>query len=404
MKQSIANRAVKDIFLLLPSGRSHWLLERSLAHLDDHPKCLGLANRLGLEPQPEPAAEVGRLNLPSPLVLGAGLVKGLGFASEAEALQAVGLGQNIIPGWRAVPAIVGPVEFGSFTPKPRMGNSQPTLWRDRAGKTLYNRVGLRNPGIAAAANFLGARAYQLPMVWGSSLAPDPEETDRQKRQDSLASAAYTLVDCGLSPSWVTVNLSCPNAEPEGGQRLPDTQSPDEARQLCQAVRDELPAEVVVWAKVGPDHSQATYFELAHALAQAGVEAVIATNTTSRTPPSHLQPPKSSCGKPATEKLFAGMSGAGLQPHALRTVKSLAEASKHLPLEVIGCGGVMDGKTFLDFKAAGAVAVQYWSALVFRGPLAADIIAAEARTLTGTETGHVDTNMDKAQTRRATDLK
>lgn len=125
MRQSIANQAVRDFFLLFPPERSHRLLERSLAHLDDHPKCLVLANRLGLEPQPAPAVEVGRLNLQSPLILGAGLVKGLGFASEAEALQAVGQGQNIIPGWRAVPAIVGPVEFGSFTPKPRMGNSQP---------------------------------------------------------------------------------------------------------------------------------------------------------------------------------------------------------------------------------------------------------------------------------------
>ena len=356
-------------------------MERSLACLDNHPKFLGLVNRFGVKSQSVSPVTVGRLNLDSSLILGAGLVKGRGFASEADALRAVNEGRNIIFGWRSIPTIVGPTEFGSFTPQPRMGNSGPVLWRDRSNTTLYNRVGLRNPGIVAAANFLGARANQLPSVWGVSLAPDPEESDQKKRLEGLASSARTLVDCGLAPSWVTVNLSCPNAEPEGGQRLPDTQSPDEARQLCLAVRNELPADVVIWAKVGPDHSEALYFDLAHALAQAGVEAVIATNTI----PQILPDLKTSAAKtqgdvPATHEFSAGMSGAGLQPHALRAVKALSAATKNLPLEVIGCGGVMDGKTFLDFKAAGAVAVQYWSALVFRGPLAADIIMAEAQSI------------------------
>lgn len=382
--RTVANAAAREFFLRFRPERSHRLMEKTLACLDDHPRCLGALGRLGLRSEVAAAAQIastqiGSLTLPGPLILGAGLVKGHGFASQTDALAAVARGENIIPGWRSVPAIAGAVEFGSFTPQPRPGNRGPTLWRDRRRRSLYNRVGLRNPGIAAATEFLSARTGQLPAIWGVSLAPDPEEANRQRRLETLAGAARALANRGLSPSWVTVNLSCPNAEPEAGQRLPDTQSPDEARQLCAAVRRELPADVVMWAKVGPDLSSGLYADLAHALAQAGAEAVIATNTLARTPTGETSPAETSPAEtsPADPRHTAGMGGAGLLPHALRSVQVLSSASRNLPLDVIGCGGVMDGNALLRFQAAGAKAVQYWSALVFRGPLAADIITSEA---------------------------
>jgi dihydroorotate dehydrogenase len=49
------------------------------------------------------------------------------------------------------------------------------------------------------------------------------------------------------------------------------------------------------------------------------------------------------------------------------------------VDVIGCGGVLDGATALDFRRLGVVAMQYWSALVYRGPLAAALIAKEMQT-------------------------
>ncbi len=97
------------------------------------------------------------MTLPHPLIVAAGLVKGDGFASEAEALAAVARGRNIMPGWRSLPALVGAVEFGSFTRWPRLGNPGCVVWRDMATRSMQNRVGLRNPGATAAAAFLGAR-------------------------------------------------------------------------------------------------------------------------------------------------------------------------------------------------------------------------------------------------------
>ena len=414
----------------------------------------------------------------SPLILAAGLVKGDGFATEAEAMDAVKQGRNIIPGWRSVPALVGAVEMGSFTPVPRLGNSGTVLWRDAEHRTLYNRIGLRNPGARAAAAFLGERLTELPATYGISLAADPDETDLPKKCEGIAEAAKHFMSAGLRPSWVTVNLSCPNTEPTwrtgltgntkptsrtdlAGNTKPanrtdlagetnsanqtantpahqatinpaiqtadepahqattnpaiqtSTEPPDHAKTICAAVKQELPAEIPLWAKVGPDLPEAAYQELAQALAEAGAKAIVAVNTATRQVPQssnqeaqrdseptqgsseHLGGDDAANSKTlqssATETQ-AGMGGASLLPEALRAVSALAAAT-HLsaadpespsatpqnpPLDIIGCGGILNGSDLQAFQNAGAKAAQYWSALVFRGPNAATLIARESK--------------------------
>ena len=414
----------------------------------------------------------------NPLILAAGLVKGDGFATEEEAMEAVKQGRNIIPGWRSVPALAGAVEVGSFTPAPRMGNPGTVLWRDAEHRTLYNRIGLRNPGARAAAAFLGERLAELPATYGISLAADPDETDLQQKCESIAEAAKHFISAGLRPSWVTVNLSCPNTDPSwrtglasntkptsrtdlagntkpanrtdlAGETNPATQTantpahqatinpaiqtanvpahqattnpaiptatepPDHAKAICAAVKQELPAEIPLWAKVGPDLPEAAYQELAQALAEAGAKAIVAVNTATRQVPQSSNQEAQRGSEPtqgssehlgrddaATSKTIqssatetqAGMGGASLLPEALRAVSALAAAT-HLsaadpespsattqnpPLDIIGCGGIFNGSDLQAFQNAGAKAAQYWSALVFRGPNAPTLIARESK--------------------------
>ena len=90
------------------------------------------------------AVEVGEVTLSQRLILAAGLLKGDGIASAVEALRAVeDRLRHIIPGWRFVPAIVGPVEYGSFTRHPRLRNSGEVVWRIVESRSTQNRVGLR---------------------------------------------------------------------------------------------------------------------------------------------------------------------------------------------------------------------------------------------------------------------
>src|SRR5688572_12453507 len=67
-----------------------------------------MVNRLAFRKRP---VTVGGVTLDYPFIVAAGLVKGMGFVDELAGQAALREGTNIIPGWRSLPALVGPVEF-----------------------------------------------------------------------------------------------------------------------------------------------------------------------------------------------------------------------------------------------------------------------------------------------------
>jgi dihydroorotate dehydrogenase len=361
---------------------------------------LGAVHRLAFADFP---VSVGGVSLSAPLILAAGLVKGDGFDSEAAALAAVRAGRNIIPGWRCMPRLVGPVEFGSFTCWPRLGNPGVVVWRDVPTRSTQNRVGLRNPGALAAAEFLAAHKTDLPPVFGINIAVSPGVDDPDQQTDEVIAALNVFIERGVYPAWFTLNLSCPNTEddPTGHQTA------DGARQLCAAAvaalnltpksplharrggesDDQAPSPRVetyvqhtrdyrgevrngaipLWVKLGPNLSAEQVRALMAVFAETGVRAVVATNT--------LPQPS-----PTDSTVTAGVGGGRLHAHALQTAAALVqEKTAHAyPVDVIGCGGVLDGAAFRAFADLGISTVQYWSALVYRGPLAAALIVYEAK--------------------------
>ena len=228
---------------------------------------------------------------------------------------------------------------------------------------MQNRVGLRNPGVRAAASYLRTEAARLPATWGISLAVSPGLDDIEQSVQEMDEAATYFEGAfnGLErrPSWYTLNLSCPNTEddPSGYQ----TESL--ARRLSEVLVDRVSAPA--WVKIGPDLSDEQLAVLVRVFAETGVRAVVATNTTARPMP----------GGGAT----AGLSGAPLRPLALRAVERLSVATDEAGarLDIVACGGILHGSDWLAFEAAGARAAMLYSALVFRGPLAGALILREA---------------------------
>jgi dihydroorotate dehydrogenase len=319
---------------------------------------------------------IGGVTLAAPLILAAGLVKGDGFASEEDALAAVRAGRNIIPGWRSMPRLVGLVEFGSFTRWPRLGNPGIVVWRDVPTRSTQNWVGLRNPGALAAAEFLAARHAALPPKFGINVAVTPGVDDPDQQIGEVLGALAAFVERGVYPTWFTLNLSCPNTEDDPTGR----QTAGQARQLCAAAVDylrgvetiherPLPVRggIPLWVKLGPNLSTEQVSGLMRVFAETGVRAAVATNT--------LPMPS-----PLDSNTMAGVGGGRLHEQALNTAAALVhEKTAHdYPVDVVGCGGVLDGDTYRDFVKLGVHAVQYWSALVYRGPLAAVLIAHEAK--------------------------
>jgi dihydroorotate dehydrogenase len=318
------------------------------------------ASRLGAWTLPAAPVTVGGVTLPYPLILSAGLVKGDGFEDEAAALGAVDAGRNIIPGWQVMPRIAGPVEFGSYTRYPRLGNPGTVIWRKAATRSTQNRVGLRNPGAAAAARFLAQHADDLPAVYGLNIAVSPGVDDPAQERDEVTEALALFQDAGVRPSWVTLNLSCPNTEDDPAGNQTETK----ARDLCGTLVKQLDGSAPLWVKISPGLSDVQYAGLMSAFAAVGVTAVIATNTQATPTPDggHM----------------AGVGGGDLHLAAVSAVRALDAVRKKAGYNVgvIGCGGVLDGASYRAHCATGADALMYYSALIYRGPTAGAIIYQE----------------------------
>lgn len=337
---------------------AHESAMRLLAWLDNHfwtQPFIRLFHRLSFRPW---TVEVGGVSLPHPMILAAGFVKGHGFDSEGAAFNSF---DNIIPGWRAMPDLVGAVEFGSFTRWPRLGNPGTVIWRDVNTHSTQNYIGLKNPGSNAAAHFLGARKRYLPPIFGINIAVTPGLTDPEQERAEVLEALSSFLAARINPSWFTLNISCPNTEDDPGSH----QTESRTRALCSAVVGLLGESIPLWVKISPNLSDEQYRTLMRVFAETGVRAVIATNT--------LPTPQ-----PDNPALQAGVGGGRLHPSALRVAALLMNEKKqhNYPVDVIGCGGVQDGETFSAYTRLGIRAVQYWSALIYRGPLAGAVIAAE----------------------------
>ncbi len=417
-------RLARPLIFRTSAQQAHQQMHIWLRRADGQTWLLPLLGALRGLIQPPAPVEVGGVTLESPLMLAAGLVKGDGFASEEEALAAVAAGHNIIPGWRCLPPLVGLVEFGSFTRWPRLGNSGIVTWRDVPTRSTQNRIGLRNPGARAAAAFLGARRAMLPRQYGINVAVSPGVTDLAGQTEEVLASLEAFLAAGVAPTWFTLNLSCPNTEddPRGHQTA------DEARAICAAalallrhhqvherpveagylaagaphppapsptlrggkgsrLANSLPSPLVgegqgmggkrvppptgrippLWVKVGPNLSDDQYRALLRVFAETGVAAVVATNT--------LPLPA-----PDDPAVMAGVGGGRLHARAVEVAALLmAERAAHgYPVDVIGCGGVQDGVTLRAFAGLGIAAMQYWTALVYRGPLASALLAYEGR--------------------------
>ena len=81
--------------------------------------------------------------------------------------------------------------------------------------------------------------------------------------------------------------------------------------------------------------------------ELGVSAVIATNTLSKPVP----------GDASTQ---AGVGGGELRREALTAVDYLAaaKAAGGLDVEIIACGGILDGESFRAYQRLGVKAAQY----------------------------------------------
>lgn len=272
---------------------------------------------------PRLAVDIAGLKLVNPVGLAAG------FDKNATALRPL------------MQAGFGFLEVGAATPRPQPGNARPRLFRLTRDKAVINRFGFNNDGIEAIADRLADRPEGIPV--GLNIGANKDSVDRARDFAEVMRISRTLVD------FATVNVSSPNTE-----KLRALQGAAALRGLLEGVLAER-GKTPVFLKIAPDLSDAEIAEIAGVAQTAGVDGIIATNTTlSRE--NLVSRRRDQAG---------GLSGRPLFVPSTRVLARLyRETGGSLPL--IGVGGIASAADAYAKIKAGASAVQLYTAMAFSG--------------------------------------
>ncbi|PTY05837.1 dihydroorotate dehydrogenase (quinone) [Opitutaceae bacterium EW11] len=285
--------------------------------------------------------------------------------------NAVGLAAGFDKNARCWPAIAalgfGHVEIGTITGLQQPGNPKPRIIRYPAEEAVINRMGFNNDGCELVAARLahqpgpGQRRIPLGINLGKSKAAalDKAVADYLVSFGKLADYADYLV----------LNVSSPNT-PD----LRKLQDEDRLRELLGVIttanRERFaqlgkPKKPIL-LKIAPDLSFTQIDSVLGTIAHFGLDGIIATNTTLGRP-----------GAFASVNEAGGLSGKPLREKSTEIIRYISRQTGG-KLPIIGVGGIHDAASAGEKLDAGAVLVQVYTGMIYRGPFfAADVARALA---------------------------
>lgn len=266
--------------------------------------------------------QVGRVAWRSPIGLAAGLDKN---GRALEFFDRLGFGA---------------MECGTVTVLPQAGNPLPRIHRYPAEASLRNSMGFPNAGAEALAAHLTRRPNNFPIGINIGKSKIASQTEAITEYAELYRQLAPLGD------WVVVNISSPNTP-----GLRDLQQESWLKDLFQELRplrQKFGKEIHV--KLAPDMDDEVLATLATALADAGVDGLVATNTT------HIP-----------ERGAGGVSGRLLRVKAHQKRREILKIAQDRHLPMVGVGGFEDMNDVFAYWAAGGESFQIYTAFIFQGP-------------------------------------
>jgi dihydroorotate dehydrogenase len=249
----------------------------------------------------------------------------------------------------------GFVEVGGVTPLPQAGNARPRVFRLTADQAVINRYGLNSDGLDAVRKRLAAR--RRTGVVGVNIGANKDTQDR--------AADYVALVKGLAPvvDYLSVNVSSPNTP--GLRNLQGRAMLDDLLARVAEARDRVAGvRTPLLVKIAPDVTEADLDDIVHVCRARAMDGLIVSNTTVARPDTLVDRQRGETG---------GLSGKPLFEASTRIL-----AQTYLRVEgafpLIGVGGVDESGTALAKLEAGASLVQFYTAMVFKGPgLAREIV-------------------------------
>jgi dihydroorotate dehydrogenase len=262
----------------------------------------------------------------------------------------VGLAAGLDKDAEAIPGLFalgfGAVEVGTLTPRPQPGNAKPRLFRLVEDEAVINRMGFNNGGIDSALARVAA-LRQRAGVLGINVGANRDSPDRVADYALGVGKAAPLAD------YITINVSSPNTP--GLRDLQSRPALDELLAAADAAR-QAGKRTPLFLKIAPDLDRAGIEGAVRAALDHHVDALIVSNTTISRPPL----------RSAHAGEAGGLSGAPLRELARAKLIEAREASGGA-LPLISAGGIDSPDEAQRRIDAGAVLVQIYSALVFKGP-------------------------------------
>lgn len=315
--------------------RIHDLTMSGLAFTSHHPGLLRIVQTLCTIRDQRLETHAFGLNFPNPIGLAAGMDKNA----------------RAIPSWGAMG--FGFVEIGSITAQAQPGNPKPRLFRLPDDEAIINRMGFNNDG----AEVVAARLKKLretetlttPIginLGKSKVIPLEEAHLDYKRSLELL---YPHGD------YFVINVSSPNTP-----GLRELQDRDKLEVLLATIKSYQPSPKPqtlnpkpVLLKIAPDLTYEQLDEILELVQRYELSGIIATNTTIAR--DNLKTQIDETG---------GLSG---KPLAKRSLELLRYIRSGTTLPIISVGGIFTERDVFERLEAGAVLLQIYTGLVYKGP-------------------------------------
>lgn len=256
--------------------------------------------------------------------------------------------------WRGLACLgFGHIEIGTVTPRPQEGNPRPRLFRLPRDKALINRLGFPGKGASFVAKQL-KKPRPSGLVLGVNLGINRDTPLESAASDylNMLRTFTPLVD------YLVINVSSPNTIGlrclQAREALEDLLS--QLRIERDVINKQLNYQVPLLIKLAPDLSDDELDDALDAITRNKLDGVIATNTTVGRKDVHS----------SLVHETGGLSGTPLKNLSTQMIRRIySRTSGKLP--IIGVGGVMEGPDVREKMDAGAVLVQVYTGLVYKGP-------------------------------------
>lgn len=216
----------------------------------------------------------------------------------------------------------------------KQGNKGVRLWETPAG--ILNSIGLQNIGVRGFIEEHLKKVLSCPVPVIANVV--------MEREEETAETLKHLQDAG-GIAAAELNISCPNVDGDGMAW---------GIEACSAARAVASARKAwngpLWIKMSPQAADS--IGVAKAIESEGADALVVANTWLG------MGMDMKTGKPAFDRVVAGLSGPAIFPLALRLVWQVAGA---VSIPIVGCGGVTSASDCAAMLLAGASAVEVGTA-------------------------------------------